>query len=77
MLDAQLSMNEIDFEKERESNSAKNIVGKNSKGSVTDSPQSDKLRDELQIFSKEAFLKDYEKLIRKYLEKLNEIEKSR
>ncbi len=77
MLDAQLSMNERDFEKERESNSAKNIVGKNSKGSVTDSPQSDKLRDELQIFSKEAFLKDYEKLIRKYLEKLNEIEKSR
>lgn len=70
LLDAQLSVNERDFEKERESNSGKNVVGKSPRDTGKQS-NTNRLRDELINSMREAYIKDYEALIRKYLEKLD------
>lgn len=73
MLDAQRSINERDFEKQRESKSGDNLV-RQSPGSLNPENQKDleKLREELLRSAKENYLPDYEELIRKYFEALQE-----
>ena len=71
LLDAQKSINERDFEKQRESNTGKNIVGKPpAELNLTTEEGKDKLRDELNKAVREGYSKDYEDLIRKYYEAL-------
>jgi hypothetical protein len=71
LLDAQKSINERDFEKQRESNTGKNIVGKPpAELNLTTEEGKDKLRDELNKAVREGYSKDYEELIRKYYEAL-------
>jgi hypothetical protein len=75
LLDAQKSINERDYEKERESRSGENI-SRNSPSDLNLNSQSslDKIRDELNKAVKEGYSQDYEELIRKYYEILqNEI----
>jgi hypothetical protein len=69
MLDAQRSINERDFEKQRESNTA-NSVARQSPGELKpDIKKSrDKIKDELNRAGHEGYKKDYEELIRKYFE---------
>ncbi|MFC2139795.1 DUF4175 family protein [Bacteroidota bacterium] len=71
LLDAQRSMNERDFEEERESQTGTNI-GRKSPSEIDLSSQEarDQLRDELIRALKEGYKKDYEDLIRKYFEAL-------
>ncbi len=71
MLDAQLSMNERDYEKERESNSGKNLIGKSPAELKKQTDKNDKMRDQLINSTRDAYLKDYEAYIRKYLEKVS------
>jgi hypothetical protein len=71
LLDAQKSINERDFEKQRESNTGKNIVGKPpAELNLSTEEGKDKLRDELNKAGREGYTKDYEELIRKYYEAL-------
>ncbi len=70
MLDAQLSVNERDFEKERESNTGKNFSGKSPQELRKTATANDRLKDELMNSMRDVYLKDYEALIRKYLEQL-------
>ena len=71
LLDAQKSINERDFEKQRESNSGKNIVGKPPADlNLSSEEGKDKLRDELNKAAREGYTKDYEELIRKYYDAL-------
>ncbi len=71
LLDAQKSINERDYEKQRESNSGKDIVGKPPADlNLTTEEGKDKLRDELNKAVREGYSKDYEDLIRKYYEAL-------
>ena len=71
MLDAQLSVNERDYEKERQSNSGQNVV-RNSPPDLALSTEEgrDKIKDELLKAVREGYKKDYEDLIRKYFEAL-------
>ena len=71
MLDAQRSINERDFEKQRESNSGLNIV-RESPADLNLSSQKgkNKIREELNKAVNEGYLMDYEQLIRKYYELL-------
>ncbi len=72
LLDAQRSINERDFEKERESNTGTNVTRRSP--SDIDPAKLDKmnkLREELNKAAREGYLKDYEELIRRYLEELN------
>jgi hypothetical protein len=71
MLDAQRSINERDFEKNRESHTGQNIL-KESPTELDFSSEKgkDKIKDELNKAVKEGFTKDYENLIRKYYEAL-------
>ncbi|MBZ0198774.1 MAG: hypothetical protein K8H86_02825 [Ignavibacteriaceae bacterium] len=71
MLDAQRSINERDFEKQRESNTGRNIVGE-SPAELDMSSQKgfNKIREELNKAVNEGYLKDYEQLIRRYYELL-------
>ena len=79
LLDAQKSINERDYEKERESRSGENVarnfpeeLNRNSEKSL------DKISDELNRAVKEGYSRDYEELIRKYYEILqNEIMENR
>ncbi len=69
LLDAQRSINERDFEKNRESNTGQNIA----RESPTDlflsaDDDKEKLKDELNKAIREGFTRDYENLIRKYFE---------
>lgn len=71
LLDAQRSVNERDFEKERESFSGTNVrrqspaeIFNNSSG------RNDLFQEQLNKLSKEGFSKDYEELIRKYFDAL-------
>jgi hypothetical protein len=71
LLDAQRSVNERDYEKERESKAGTQIT----KGSPADLNLStergkNRIKDELNKASQEGYLKDYEELIRKYYEAL-------
>ena len=71
LLDAQKSINERDFEKQRESNAGKNIAGKPpAELNLSTEEGRDKLRDELNKAVREGYSKDYEELIRKYYEAL-------
>lgn len=71
LLDAQKSINERDFEKQRESNTGKDITGKPpAELNLSTDEGKDKLRDELNKAVREGYSKDYEDLIRKYYEAL-------
>ncbi len=79
LIDAQRSINERDFEKNRESNTAKNFNRKSPKELELNS-ESNKIKDELLKIINEGYSKDYEDLIRRYYEILekenqNEINK--
>ncbi len=71
LLDAQKSINERDYEKERKSTSGKN-VNRNSPPDLilSNEERKNKIRDELQKAMNEGYKKDYEDLIRKYFEAL-------
>lgn len=71
LLDAQRSINERDFEKERKSESGKNFT-RNSPAelNLNSSSGKEKLKDELNRAVQEGYNKDYEDLIRKYYEAL-------
>ena len=71
MLDAQKSVNERDYEKQRESFAGKNIISQSPADlNLSSEKRKDKLRDELNKSVQEGFTKDYEELIRKYYEAL-------
>jgi hypothetical protein len=67
LLDAQRSINERDFEKERKSRSGENVVLESPFDINLDSEAGkDKLRDELNKAIQEGYVKDFEELIMKY-----------
>jgi len=71
LLDAQRSINERDYEKERESFAGKNLQRETPPELMLSTEEGlQKLRDELLNSSKEGYKKDYEDLIRKYFEAL-------
>jgi hypothetical protein len=71
MLDAQRSINERDFERNRESHTGHNITRESPSGPDFSSERGkDKIKDELNKAVKEGFTRDYENLIRKYYEAL-------
>jgi hypothetical protein len=75
LLDAQRSINERDFEKERKSESGQNVTRKSpAELNLSKQEGKDKLKDELNRAVKEGFNKDYEDLIRKYYEALQKEE---
>lgn len=75
MLDAQRSINERDFEKQRESNSGQNIVRESPAGlNLSSQKGKNKIREELNKAVSEGYLKDYEQLIRRYYELLEKEE---
>jgi hypothetical protein len=69
LLDAQRSMNDRDFNEERESQSGKNYALK-SPDKLNLNQKGDKIKDELKKAANEGYAKDYEALIRKYYEYL-------
>lgn len=71
LLDAQRSINERDYEKERKSTTGKN-VNRNSPPDLilSNEERKNKIRDELQKAMNQGYKKDYEDLIRKYFEAL-------
>jgi len=75
LLDAQRSLNERDYEKERESRTGENVSRNFPADLNFNSPNSlNKIRDELNKAVKEGYSRDYEDLIRKYYEILqNEV----
>jgi uncharacterized protein DUF4175 len=73
LLDAQRSINERDFEKNRESNSAKNF-NRQSPEELKLNSEKNKIKDELMKLINEGYSKDYEDLIKKYY-KILEAEK--
>ncbi len=78
MLDAQRSVNERDFEKERESNSGTNITRQSpSELFLNDRRKKDFLKDELNNSLREGYTKDYEELIRRYFEELEKVNNRR
>jgi predicted metal-dependent hydrolase len=71
LLDAQRSINERDYEKERESFAGQNFQRETPPELMLSTEEGlQKLRDELLNSSKEGYKKDYEELIRKYFEAL-------
>ncbi|GJQ63394.1 MAG: hypothetical protein SCALA702_24470 [Melioribacteraceae bacterium] len=78
LLDAQRSINERDFEKNRESESGEEFVRETPPDILFSTEEGrDKLRDALLKASKEGYSKDYEELIRKYFEALQKAESSK
>ncbi|MFH0736397.1 MAG: DUF4175 family protein [bacterium] len=73
LLDAQRSINDRDFEKERESNSGTNKQGNLPNELNLTADKIDKLQDELLKAVKEGYSKDYEDIIRKYYELLQKM----
>lgn len=69
MLDAQRSMNERDYEQNRESSTGK-IFNRQSPGQLSGTDKKTKLQEELQKALREGYKKDYEDLIRKYFEEM-------
>lgn len=69
LLDAQRSINERDFEKNRESKSGSQITGKSPSELKLNSEKS-KIKEELMKLMNEGYSKDYEALIKKYFEVL-------
>jgi hypothetical protein len=71
MLDAQRSMNERDFEKQRESFTGENFNRESpDELNLNSAKQRDIIKDELNRAANEGYKKDYENLIRKYFEEL-------
>lgn len=71
LLDAQRSINERDYEKERESRSSETVLRESpAELDMTNPDELNKIRDELNKAVKEGYLRDYEDLIRKYYETL-------
>jgi len=71
LLDAQRSINERDFEKERKSNAGLNITRNSPAGlNLSNSKGKEKIKDELNRAIQEGYNKDYENLIKKYYEAL-------
>jgi hypothetical protein len=71
LLDAQKSINERDYEKERESRSGETVLRELPAELDLTAPNSqNKIRDELNKAVKEGYTRDYEELIRKYYETL-------
>jgi hypothetical protein len=71
LLDAQRSINERDFEKERKSNIGQNVDRKSPSELILSTEEGkNRLRDELMKAIREGYKKDYEELIRKYFEAL-------
>ncbi|MEW6194980.1 MAG: DUF4175 family protein [Bacteroidota bacterium] len=76
MLDAQRSINERDFERDRKSNTGKNISQTSPPELILSTEEGkNKLKDELMKAIREGYKKDYEELIRKYFEMLEKTEK--
>lgn len=74
LLDAQRSINERDFEKNRESFSGKTFNLESPQELLLSNEQAkDILREELLKSLKEGYTKDYQEIIRKYFENLNNI----
>jgi hypothetical protein len=67
LLDAQRSMNDRDFNEERESKSGKTYA-RSSPDKLNLNPEGNKIKDELKKAANEGYAKDYEALIRKYYE---------
>lgn len=76
LLDAQRSINQRDFEEQRESSEG-NKFNRESPGEINLSSEErkDKIREELMKAKKEGYSPDYEELIRKYYEALDESKK--
>jgi hypothetical protein len=73
LLDAQRSINERDFEKNRESNTARNILRESpAELNLSAEENIDKLKDELNKAVREGFTRDYENIIRRYFEALQQ-----
>lgn len=72
MLDAQRSSNERDFEKTRESNSGVNVTRNSPAERQRTAATRDKLKEELEKAVKEGLSRDYEELLRKYYELLQQ-----
>jgi hypothetical protein len=71
LLDAQRSLNERDFEKQRESFTGENIVRESpSELNLRSGKERDRIKDELNRAVSEGYKKDYENLIKKYFEEL-------
>ena len=71
LLDAQRSINERDFEKERKSESGKEFTRTSpSELNLSNKQGKEKLKDELNRAVQEGYSKDYQELIRKYFESL-------
>ncbi len=71
LLDAQRSMNERDYEKDRKSDSGKNFTRTSPSELNLDTEEGrNKLKDELMKSIREGYRKDYEDMIRKYFEAL-------
>jgi len=71
LLDAQHSINERDYEKQRESKSGKDIVRESPPDLILSSEKGkNKIKDELNRAVQEGYKKDYEDLILKYYESL-------
>jgi hypothetical protein len=69
LLDAQKSINERDFEQERQSQTGRDIVRRGPEGlKIQNDPRNERIRQELNKFIKEGYKKDYEELIRKYFD---------
>jgi hypothetical protein len=70
LLDAQKSINDRDFEKERESKSGENFAKESPADLDLPAKTKNQLTDELNKAALEGYTKDYESLIRKYYEAL-------
>lgn len=71
LLDAQRSINERDFEKNRTSQSGKNLETESPEPlNLSDEETRNRLRDELMKAVNEGYKKDYRELIKKYFEQL-------
>jgi len=71
LLDAQRSINERDFEKQRESTAGQKFVRQSpDELNLSSSKGKNKIKDELNKAVNEGYAKDYEALIRKYYEAL-------
>ncbi len=75
MLDAQRSINERDFEKERKSRSGETVFRESPDDLIlTDDSSLNKIKDELNKAVNEGYTRDYEDLIRRYYEALQSIQ---
>jgi hypothetical protein len=70
LLDAQRSINERDYEKDRESSAGTNVTRQSPANPASVDGNRNQLQDELLNAQREGYSRDYQGLIRKYFEKL-------